>query len=184
MTNKNNNPFRERFTEIGKGLKHEKPERAVLPSTEGLRLDTSFDISQFEGFAEPQAEIEGVADKVKPTGMGDLRIDADLGKLDEGIQKIKKQKIKEEIRRWIEEAQKLIVKKQFRRAITPLDKALEAEPTSVEALYLKGYCFFGLKNYDTALNILNDARKYGRDREIIVLILVLQAACTRAIIEA
>jgi len=184
MTNKNNSSFRERFTEIGKGLKHEKPERPVLPSTEGLRLDTSFDISQFEGFAEPQAEIEGIADKVKPTGMGDLRIDADLGKLDEGIQKIQKQKINEKIRRLIEEAQKLIIKKQFRRAITPLDKALEVDHTSVEALYLKGYCHFGLKNYDTAIIILNDARKYARDREMIVLILVLQAACTRAIIEA
>jgi len=179
MTETNNNPFRERFTEIGAGLKKEEINPTALPSIEGLKLDTKFDLAQLEGFAGPSTDIRGVADKVKPVGIGDLRIDTDLGKLDEGIQKIQKQKINEKIRNWIEEAQKLIAKQKFRPAIIPLKKALAADPSSAIALFLKGYCLFGLQEYYPALEVLDIARQHARDPETIVLILILQTACVR-----
>jgi len=184
MPGTNNSPFRERFTEIGAVLKKEDVNRAALPSMEGLKFDTKFDISQLEGFTGPPIDVKGVADKVKPVGVGDLRIDADLGKLDEGIQKIQNQQISEKIRKWIEEAQKLIAKRQFRPAIKVLDEALNADSTSDLALFLKAHCLYGLGDLNTALTVLNSAQHYVRDPEMLILILILQAACVRAITAA
>ena len=184
MTETNNSSFRERFTEIGAVLKREEMNRAVLPSTEGLKLDTKFDISQLTGFASPPIDIKGVADKVKPAGVGDLRIDADLGKLDEGIQKIQKQQIDEKIRKWIEEAQKLIANQQFYPAIKVLDEALDAESTSALALFLKAHCLYGLEDFNTAQSVLDSAQQYVRDPEMLILILILQEACVRSITAA
>jgi len=184
MAETNNSPFRERFTEIDAVLKKEEMNRTALPSTEGLKLDTKFDISQLEGFTGPPIDVKGVADKVKPAGVGDLRIDADLGKLDEGIKKIQKQQINEKIRKWIEEAQKLIAKRQFRPAIKVLDEALTADSTSALALFLKAHCLYGLGDYNAALTVLDSAQQYVRDPEMLVLILILQAGCVRAITAA
>ena len=162
MTNKKSSQFRERFTEIGGGLQQDKSERPVLPSTEGLRLDTSFDISQLDSFAAPQVEIKGVADKVKQ-GMEGLRVEADLGKLHEGIEKIRRQQVSDQIRGLMEEAQRQIAKKLYRPAIKTLDKALAVDPTSTQVLFLKGYCLFGLGEHDPALDVLNEARNQARD---------------------
>ncbi|MCP4263688.1 MAG: tetratricopeptide repeat protein [Planctomycetes bacterium] len=180
MSNAKNNPFRERFSEVTATLKHEEENRTALPSTEGLKLDTKFDISQLEGFTSPPIEVKGVADKVKPAGVGDLRIDVDLGKLDEGIQKIQKQRINEKIRKWIEQAQKLIAQRKFRPAIKVLDEALTADSTSAQALYLKAYCFYGLGDYDAALTHLDKSQNNARDPQMLVLIMVLRAVCVRA----
>lgn len=180
----NNSPFRERFTEVEATLKYKDIERTILPSTEGLKFDTKFDISQLEGFTGPAIEVKGVAEKVKPAGMGDLRIDADLSKLDEGIQKIQKQRINEKIRTWIEKAQKLIAQQKFREAVKVLDEALKADATSAQVLFLKGYCFFGLGEHEAALAILNDAQRYAHDPDMLILVLVLHAACVRAITAA
>lgn len=184
MAETNSSAFRERFTEIGAVLKREEMNRAALPSTDGLKLDTKFDISQLEGFTGPPIDVKGVADKVKPAGVGDLRIEADLGKLDEGIQKIQRQQIDQKIRKWIEEAQKLIAKRQFRPAIKVLDEALAADSASALALFLKAHCLYGLGDYDAALAISDAAQQYVRNPEMLILILVLQAACVRAITAA
>jgi tetratricopeptide (TPR) repeat protein len=182
MTETNNNHFRERFSDIGAGLIREEENRSVLPSTEGLKLDTKFDISQHnKGFAGPPIDIKGVADKVKPPGIGDLSIDADFGKLDEGIQKIKKQLIDEKIRKWIDNAQILIAERQFLSAITVLDEALDADSTSALALLLKAHCLCGLEDYNAALMSLAAARQHVHDQEMLILILMLQAACVRSI---
>lgn len=175
----NNNPFRERFAENSAAFMREEISRSNLPSTEGLKLDTKFDLAQLEGFTGPSTEIKGIADKVKPVGVGDLRIDTDLGKLDESIQKIQKQKLNEKIRNWIEEAQRLIGKQQFQLAMVPLEKALATEPALAIAWFLKGYCLFGLQQYYPAIKVLDTARQHVTDPEMMVQILMLRTVCVR-----
>ncbi|MCI0487099.1 MAG: tetratricopeptide repeat protein, partial [Blastocatellia bacterium] len=181
MANSKNSAFRERFTEIDKGIKVEQPKR--LPNVEGLKLDTSFDLSQLGSFTASPVDIKGAAEKVKPQGMGDLRVDTDLGHLDESIEKIKRQQIDERIRGLVEEAERLIAKKKYQAALKPLDKAIGIDPASAQALILKGYCLFGLRDYDSAFDLLEEARQYAREGETVLLILTLQAACMRAAAE-
>jgi tetratricopeptide (TPR) repeat protein len=177
------NPFRERITDLEAGLKTEKGVRSKLPSAAGLKIDTSLDISALNNFTAPSVEIRGVAERIKPHGMGDLRIEADLGKLDEGLEKIKRQQIDEKIRALVEEAERLIVQKKYRPAIRPLDLALEIDPSSTQALFLKGYSLFSLEAYNDALDVLDEARRFARDAETTVTILMLQAACIQAATE-
>ena len=56
-----------------------------------------------------------------------------------------------------EEATELISRRQFRPALAKVDQALAVEATSAPALFLKGYCYFSLTEYETALEVLHKA---------------------------
>jgi len=128
----------------------------------------------------PPVDISGVADSVKAAGVDELRLDTDLSKLDEGIDKIRQRQKNERIRAWMEEAQRLIAKGQFRPAVKVLDKALAADPTSAPVLILKAHCWFGLDEFDRAIELLDQVQQQALDPETFVLALILRAACARA----
>ena len=168
--------FQDRVVKPEAIFKFDEPKRQPIPE---FKLDTQVDFTKSTGYANPSTDIKGVADKVKPAGIGDLQIDADLGKLEEGIKNIRKQQINEKIRNLINEAQRLITEQQYHKALEPLNQALEIEPASALTLFYIGYCFFELEDYHSAQKALEVARQHARDMETIVLILVLQASCVR-----
>jgi len=176
--------FRERFAEVGSGLRRVEGEPALRPSVAGLKLDTALDFSKLASFSPVQVEMKSVAERVKPEGGEGLKIEADLGRLDEGVRKILQQQKIDKVRRLVEEAQALIAKEQFRPALQLLEKALESDPGAGAILFLKAYCFFGMREYEGALEVLNRARESTPEPQTLVLILILQAACARAVTRA
>lgn len=181
MATARDNRFHERLTELGGGLKVEKTKRPAMPNVAGLKLDTSVDLSQIENFTAASVEIRGAAEKIKPQQGGELRVDADFSKLDESLDKLKQQKLDARIQGLVEKARNLMDRGDYRAALKPLNKALGISPTSTQVLLLQGYCYFNLEDYEGALTVLDEARQHTQDSDTALLILILQAACQRAI---
>lgn len=175
----NQDRFRERVEDAGVGLK--TIELPPLPAAGTLVTNTAVDLSKLDTFAGSKVEITAVADKIKPQGAGDLQIDLDIRKVDEGVRKIQAREQGERVRALIDRAQKLIAEQKFREAMGVVDEALAVEPGAAAVQFLKGYCLFGLGNFREALQVLRKARRAASDPDTIVMILVLEALCDRAV---
>lgn len=179
MPESSRSQFRERFTELGAELVLQDRE-ARLPSAAGLTLDTKVDLSQLDSFSATTVEIGGVADSVKAAGVAELRLDTELGKLDEGIERIRRNQKDEQIRAYMEQAQRLMSKGEYHPAIRVLDKALAVDPGLAPLLILKAHCRFGLEQFDRAIELLDQVQTQTLDPETYILALILRAACVRA----
>jgi tetratricopeptide (TPR) repeat protein len=191
MTKSSDNSFRDRVdTNSGSGLKTQGSSTA-RPSTEGLKLDTGIELPDLGGFTPPSMGKKAIAEKMKgipraAQSNDGLKVDADLGTLGKSIKDINLQQQNSKIRGFLEEAQRYISQKNFKAGLASLEKALSVDSTSVPALYLKAFCYFSLNDYYKALEVLQTARTHltSQNQQFVILLLILQAACSRAIAEA
>jgi tetratricopeptide (TPR) repeat protein len=149
-----------------------------------LKLDTSIDFSKLDKASASRAEITSVADAFIPENPEGIKVDLDLGKVEEGVRKIKAKQKTEQIRRWVEEAQTLIKQHKFLDALKLIEMAIHGDPESVQIRLLKAYCLFGLDDYDGTLAVLREARPLAADGESILMMLILEGACGRALTQA
>lgn len=150
----------------------------------GLEIDTSIDLSKMEDFGVQKVDLVGAASKVKPVDEKGLQIDADMGKLDEGIRKLQAQQANQQVAQLLEKAQALLNAGKPKEALVLLDKALGIAPTAAELHFFKGYCLFMMDSYEPALASLEQARGFARSADLFMLILILMAACMRSMNEA
>lgn len=150
----------------------------------GLEIDTSIDLSKMEDFGVQKVDLVGAASKVKPVDEKGLQIDADMGKLDEGIRKLQAQQANQKVAQLLEKAQALLKSGKPKEAIAVLDQALGIDPSSAEAHFFKGYCLFSMDSFEPAMESLDRARGFARSADLFMLILILMAACMRAMNEA
>ena len=148
---------------------------------EALKISPAVDVSQLSGFASRPIEITGIADKFTPLGGDTLQMaNANLGKLNEDMRKVREQQKNAQSQAWIDEAQKKIEKRDYKGAITLLNKVLAANSTSGQALFLVGYCQFALQDYATALETLRQAHSQVKSPDLGIMVMMLEILCARA----
>ncbi len=155
----------------------------AMPIT-GLEIDTSIDLSKMEEFGAQKVDLVGAASKVKAVDANGLQIDADMGKLDDGIRKLKAQQANRQVAQLLEKAQALLKNGKAKEALALLNQALGLDSTSAEVHFFKGYCLFSLDSFEPALESLETARGYARTPDLFMVIMILMAACMRAMTEA
>jgi hypothetical protein len=160
----------------GGGLAWEAPKIQSRPT---LQIDTNVDLDRLGAFGSRRIAVPSVAQELQAPG-GGLQTKMDLGQLGEGVRKIKAKEKSDRVRSLLDEAERLIERREYRKAIPPLDKALSIEPGSSQVLIIKAYALFGLEDFDGAIQALRNSRNNATDSESQVLTLFLEAACVRA----
>jgi tetratricopeptide (TPR) repeat protein len=97
---------------------------------------------------------------------------------------IKAKQKTEQIRTWVEEAQKLIAARKYRDALKPIESAIRGDPESAQIRLLKACCRFGLDDFEGTLAVLREARPLAADGESVIMLLILEGACGRALTQA
>ena len=170
-------------------LHHRKPGdphdlNTLRQQAKPLQVDMSVDIGKLSAFApQDKLDISAITGKLAPES-GGLQVSADLGKLDEGLRKLREQEANARLRRLLEQAQQKMDQDKFHTAITLLDQALEIDRTSALAWLLKGQCHYALGEFDRALELLAKAQEHTQDREMVMLVLRVRAACEHEITRA
>jgi tetratricopeptide (TPR) repeat protein len=147
--------------------------------------DTSVDINKLSAFAAPEKlDIGDITGAIKPDAGPGLQVSTDLGKLEDGLRKLREQEANARLRRLLDQAQQRMQQNQHHIAISLLDQALEIDQTRASAWLLKGQCYYALREFDQALEMLEQALQRTPDAETRMLTLILRAACEREMSKA
>ena len=146
----------------------------------GVEISSVVDVAQLGGFAGRPIELDEIADKLKPDD-GDFVLNADLGKLNQDMRKVREQQKNAQIQGWIDKAQKLMEQRDYPGAIALLGKVIAADPTSGQALFLIGYCHFALQDFHAALEALRNAHLHVKTQDLRIMVLMLEMLCAAAV---
>jgi tetratricopeptide (TPR) repeat protein len=147
----------------------------------GLQINTDVDLSKLGAFGAKKINVSQLVDI--PAAGGGLHTKMDFGELGEGIRKIKAKEKSDRVRVLLDEAEQLINKKEFKKALPVLDKALAIEPGSSQILLTKAYALFGMEDYPGAVLVIRKIRSHAPNADSQVMAVFLEAACIRAITE-
>lgn len=145
-----------------------------------LKIDTNIDLGKLGAFGAQKIDLTSMADQIHSSATG-LQTNLDIGSLGESVRKIKANEKSDRVRALLEEAQQLLEKREYRKAVTPIDKALGIEPGSPRVLVMKAYVFIGLEDFAGAIDALRKARTGALDSETRVLTIFMESMCARAI---
>jgi tetratricopeptide (TPR) repeat protein len=157
-------------------------EKAKIQSRPTIQIDTNVDLNRLGAFGSGKIKVPSVVGHL-PTPEGGLQTKMDLGQLGEGVRKIKAKEKSDQVRALLDEAERMIQRREYRKAIPPLDEALGIEPASSQVLLIKAYALFGLEDFVGAICELHKARNNSTDSDTLVLTVFLEGACVRALTE-
>src|SRR5215470_8130725 len=147
--------------------------------------DTSVDINKRSAFPPPeQLDIGDITGAIKPNAGPGLQVSTNLGKLEDGLRKLREQEANAKLRRLLDQAQQRIQQTQFQIAISLLDQALEIDESCAPAWLYKGQCYYTLGEFDRALELLDQALRHTPHSETRMLALRLRSACEREMSKA
>jgi tetratricopeptide (TPR) repeat protein len=158
------------------GLNFQVPEQARAT----LKINTNVDLGKLGAFGAQKIDIKSVADQIQSPGTG-LQTNLDIGSLGESVKKIKMRQKSDRLQALLDKAQQLMENREYRKALTPIDKALGIEPGVPPILVVKAYALLGLEDYPAAVKVLREARQNAPDSETQILTIFMEAACARAI---